>query len=306
MRRRKGRLKPLLLDQSFLAGVGNIYADEALWTARLHPLRSAGSLRPPDERRLYDAIRDDPGRGGRASRQLDRRLHGARWRRLDAGATAGLSAHWRAMSALRAADQADRGRVRGRRTSVPGASGCRQRTARPRRRSCARRPAATAGWPALDRAGGGGEPGPDAARGGAGRDAQPDRTNEAGRRDPSRGRPATAGRRADEHPAADGVTREIGTFVILDAHRRIHRARRPDRPGRAERRRQDDAPADRRRAGRAGHRRGPPQARADRRAARPGGPLRRGVHGRAETSGGGPDRRGAPRPDGRGARRLRA
>ena len=37
-----GRLKPLLLDQSFLAGVGNIYADEALWTARLHPLRTAG------------------------------------------------------------------------------------------------------------------------------------------------------------------------------------------------------------------------------------------------------------------------
>jgi formamidopyrimidine-DNA glycosylase len=57
LRRRKGRLKSLLLDQSFLAGVGNIYADEALWLSRLHPLRSAGSLRPPDERRLYAAIR---------------------------------------------------------------------------------------------------------------------------------------------------------------------------------------------------------------------------------------------------------
>lgn len=57
LRRRKGRLKPLLLDQGFLAGVGNIYADEALWTARLHPLRTAGTLRPPDERRLFDAIR---------------------------------------------------------------------------------------------------------------------------------------------------------------------------------------------------------------------------------------------------------
>ena len=57
LRRRKGRLKPLLTDQSFLAGVGNIYADEALWRARLHPLRSAPSLRPPDERRLYEAIR---------------------------------------------------------------------------------------------------------------------------------------------------------------------------------------------------------------------------------------------------------
>jgi len=57
LRRRKGRLKSLLLDQSFIAGVGNIYADEALWLSRLHPLRTAGTLRPPDERRLYGAIR---------------------------------------------------------------------------------------------------------------------------------------------------------------------------------------------------------------------------------------------------------
>src|SRR6185503_6520426 len=57
LRRRKGRLKPLLLDQSFVAGVGNIYADESLWRSRLHPLRTAGTLRPPDERRLYEAIR---------------------------------------------------------------------------------------------------------------------------------------------------------------------------------------------------------------------------------------------------------
>jgi formamidopyrimidine-DNA glycosylase len=57
VRRRKGRLKSLLLDQSFLAGVGNIYADEALWAARLHPLRSAASLRPADERRLYRELR---------------------------------------------------------------------------------------------------------------------------------------------------------------------------------------------------------------------------------------------------------
>jgi formamidopyrimidine-DNA glycosylase len=57
LRTRRGRLKPLLLDQTFLAGVGNIYADEALWAARLHPLRSAGSLRPPDESRLYRELR---------------------------------------------------------------------------------------------------------------------------------------------------------------------------------------------------------------------------------------------------------
>jgi formamidopyrimidine-DNA glycosylase len=57
LRARRGRLKPLLLDQTFLAGVGNIYADEALWAARLHPLRSARSLRPADEKRLYDEVR---------------------------------------------------------------------------------------------------------------------------------------------------------------------------------------------------------------------------------------------------------
>jgi formamidopyrimidine-DNA glycosylase len=57
LRDRRGRLKSLLLDQSFVAGVGNIYADEALWAARLHPLRSAGTIRPPDERRLHEAIR---------------------------------------------------------------------------------------------------------------------------------------------------------------------------------------------------------------------------------------------------------
>ena len=57
IRARKGRLKPLLLDQAFLAGVGNIYADEALWAARLHPLRSASSLRPGDAGRLFREIR---------------------------------------------------------------------------------------------------------------------------------------------------------------------------------------------------------------------------------------------------------
>jgi formamidopyrimidine-DNA glycosylase len=57
LRVRKGRLKPLLLNQAFVAGIGNIYADEALWLARLHPLRFASSLRPPDESRLYRAIR---------------------------------------------------------------------------------------------------------------------------------------------------------------------------------------------------------------------------------------------------------
>ena len=57
LRARKGRLKPLLLDQAFVAGVGNIYADESLWAARLHPLRTAPTLRPADERRLWFEMR---------------------------------------------------------------------------------------------------------------------------------------------------------------------------------------------------------------------------------------------------------
>ena len=57
LRGRRGRLKPLLLDQGFVAGVGNIYADEALWRARLHPLRTARTLRPADEARLHREIR---------------------------------------------------------------------------------------------------------------------------------------------------------------------------------------------------------------------------------------------------------
>jgi formamidopyrimidine-DNA glycosylase len=42
---RRAPLKSFLLDQSGIAGVGNIYADEALWRARLHPLSPAGSMR---------------------------------------------------------------------------------------------------------------------------------------------------------------------------------------------------------------------------------------------------------------------
>ena len=55
--RRSGRLKSLLLNQAFLAGLGNIYADEALFAARLHPLRKADSLTPDEKARLYEAIR---------------------------------------------------------------------------------------------------------------------------------------------------------------------------------------------------------------------------------------------------------
>jgi formamidopyrimidine-DNA glycosylase len=54
---RRRRLKPLLLDQTLVAGLGNIYVDESLWLARLHPLRLAGSLDPFEVRRLHRSIR---------------------------------------------------------------------------------------------------------------------------------------------------------------------------------------------------------------------------------------------------------
>lgn len=55
--RRQRVLKALLLDQAFLAGVGNIYADEALFRAGLHPQRAANTLTDDETRRLYDSIR---------------------------------------------------------------------------------------------------------------------------------------------------------------------------------------------------------------------------------------------------------
>jgi len=57
-RGRRAPIKPFLLDQRHLAGVGNIYADEALFRAGVHPLRAAGSLRPIQYERLRDAVRE--------------------------------------------------------------------------------------------------------------------------------------------------------------------------------------------------------------------------------------------------------
>jgi formamidopyrimidine-DNA glycosylase len=56
LRRRKTRIKALLLNQDFLRGLGNIYADEALFRAGIHPLATASRLRRDRARRLYEAI----------------------------------------------------------------------------------------------------------------------------------------------------------------------------------------------------------------------------------------------------------
>jgi formamidopyrimidine-DNA glycosylase len=58
LRGRARQLKPMLLDQHVIAGIGNIYADEILHRARLRPGRLSNSLSPPAERRLHEAIHD--------------------------------------------------------------------------------------------------------------------------------------------------------------------------------------------------------------------------------------------------------
>lgn len=55
--RRKAAVKTLLLDQSIVAGVGNIYADEALFRAGIHPLRPGASLNAGETERLWEAVR---------------------------------------------------------------------------------------------------------------------------------------------------------------------------------------------------------------------------------------------------------
>jgi formamidopyrimidine-DNA glycosylase len=52
----KRQIKPLLLDQHFIAGLGNIYVDEALWEARIHPQRTSSSLTIREVRALHRAI----------------------------------------------------------------------------------------------------------------------------------------------------------------------------------------------------------------------------------------------------------
>jgi len=54
---RRARIKALLLDQTVLRGMGNIYTDESLWRARIHPTRLGASLKEVELRRLYRAVR---------------------------------------------------------------------------------------------------------------------------------------------------------------------------------------------------------------------------------------------------------
>jgi formamidopyrimidine-DNA glycosylase len=56
--RKKTQVKRALLDQSLISGIGNIYADEALWRAKLHWARPTETLRPSEVSRLLEAVRD--------------------------------------------------------------------------------------------------------------------------------------------------------------------------------------------------------------------------------------------------------
>ena len=56
LHRRRGRIKSYLLDQSFIAGIGNVYVQDILWYAHLHPLTPANTLANADIVRLHTAI----------------------------------------------------------------------------------------------------------------------------------------------------------------------------------------------------------------------------------------------------------
>jgi formamidopyrimidine-DNA glycosylase len=66
LQERRRQLKPLLLDQRFLAGIGNIYSDEVLHLARLHPCRVASTLSYDEAERLFHALRKVLNAGIRA------------------------------------------------------------------------------------------------------------------------------------------------------------------------------------------------------------------------------------------------
>jgi formamidopyrimidine-DNA glycosylase len=63
LHRREAPLKAVILDQRVVAGLGNIYADEALWAAKLHPELPASRVRRPALARLHEAIREVLQRG---------------------------------------------------------------------------------------------------------------------------------------------------------------------------------------------------------------------------------------------------
>ncbi len=60
---RRAQIKPLLLDQKVVSGIGNIYVDEILYDAKIHPRRKANTITGPEWKRLYAAIRENLAAG---------------------------------------------------------------------------------------------------------------------------------------------------------------------------------------------------------------------------------------------------
>jgi formamidopyrimidine-DNA glycosylase len=56
-KKKKGRVKPVLMDPFFIVGIGNIYADEILWESGLHPLSRVENLKEEDIRKIYQWTR---------------------------------------------------------------------------------------------------------------------------------------------------------------------------------------------------------------------------------------------------------
>lgn len=77
---RSRQIKPFLMDQTLIAGMGNIYTDETLFRAKLHPLRKSDSLSHQETEKLYHAIRDVLNEGIRQSgASLDRVYRGGQF-----------------------------------------------------------------------------------------------------------------------------------------------------------------------------------------------------------------------------------
>lgn len=55
---KKGRIKQVLMDQNVIAGIGNIYSDEILWRARIHPLKAVSKLSEKELKAIYDAMKE--------------------------------------------------------------------------------------------------------------------------------------------------------------------------------------------------------------------------------------------------------
>ena len=58
LKNRKGKIKQILMDQTVIAGIGNIYSDEILWQAKVHPFKDVSKLREAELKKIYQAMRE--------------------------------------------------------------------------------------------------------------------------------------------------------------------------------------------------------------------------------------------------------